>query len=102
GVKLSALTDAEQILYAAGLLERRPSEYSTFVRSFAYVSGPAYGLLLDTASKSWRKDLKPTDDLGTLLQQALRLSPPAVDKVTAEARGQHYDSHQLRKAEEQR
>src|SRR5207302_4350398 len=57
GVKLCGLTDAEQVLYAAGLLERRPSEYSTFVRSFAYVSGPAYGLLLDSASKNWRKEI---------------------------------------------
>jgi len=40
---------------------------STFARSFAYVSGPAYGILLDATGKPWRKKLSPNSDLGILL-----------------------------------
>ena len=45
--KLSGLAESEQAAYAVRTLEKRPSVMPTFVRSFAYLSGPAYGLLLD-------------------------------------------------------
>jgi hypothetical protein len=38
----------------------------TFVRSFAYASAPAYGVLLDETKADWRKNLKKDDDLGNL------------------------------------
>jgi hypothetical protein len=94
--------DPDQVLYAARLLERRPAEYSTFVRSFAYVSGPAYGLLLDGTGKQWRKELKPTDDMGRLLREAFGLVAPAADKAAVEARSQQYDGQRLRAMEEKR
>jgi hypothetical protein len=102
GVKLCGLMDQDQVIYAARLLERRPAEYSTFVRSFAYVSGPAYGLLLDAPGKQWRKRLKPTDDMGRLLQEAFAFVPPAVNKVMVDARSQQYDAPRLRAIEEKR
>jgi hypothetical protein len=40
----------------------------TFVRSFAYASGPAYGLLLDERSPGWRSRIKSTSDLTVLLK----------------------------------
>ena len=42
-----------------------------YVRSFAYASGPAYGLLLDRLSPGWRNGLRPDSDLGTLLHHAI-------------------------------
>ena len=39
----------------------------TFVRSFAYTSGPAYGMLLDERDKAWRSKLTAQSDLGQLL-----------------------------------
>lgn len=39
----------------------------TFVRSFAYLSGPAYGLLLDERMPNWRAKLNADSDLGALL-----------------------------------
>ncbi|WP_342375195.1 hypothetical protein NVS55_28365 [Myxococcus stipitatus] len=53
---------------------------SSFVRSFAYASGPAYGLLLDEAgarAQGWRARALAGADLGGLLQDALGLSAPA-------------------------
>jgi hypothetical protein len=48
----------------------------SFVRSFAYASGPAYGLLLDETAPDWRKGLTPTRDLGGLLGRAIGFAPP--------------------------
>lgn len=70
----------------------------SFVRTFAYTSGPAYGLLLDAASPDWRRRLRNTDDLGTLLMTALAVQP-ATDAPAAAVR---YDGAELRASEEQR
>src|SRR5918993_686317 len=64
---LDLLTDAE-----AAALE------SSFVRTFAYTSGPAYGLLLDAASPGWTRRVRGADDLAMLLMRALAFEP-AVD-----------------------
>ncbi len=47
----------------------------SFVRTYAYSTGPAYGLLLDRTNPQWRKGLTPAVDLGALLGNALRLKP---------------------------
>lgn len=39
----------------------------SFVRSFAYMSGPAYGLLLDQRLPGWRKKLSAESDLAEML-----------------------------------
>lgn len=49
------------------------AQKSTYVRSFAYATGPAYGLLLDQHSKTWRASVKQTDDLADLLAKAMNL-----------------------------
>jgi len=52
-------------------------EADTFVRSFAYASGPAYGLLLDERLPDWRSRIKPTPDLTVLLGGTVPSSPTA-------------------------
>ncbi|NVN43052.1 hypothetical protein HW537_03940 [Asaia siamensis] len=42
-----------------------------YVRSFAYASGPAYGLLLDRLSPAWREKVRPGSDLGGMLHRAI-------------------------------
>jgi hypothetical protein len=44
-------------------------QVKTFVRSFAYTSGPAYGMLLDERAPGWRAKLTAQSDLGALLAQ---------------------------------
>lgn len=68
GVKLSS-ADVAETAVRANLILRQARNNPTFARSFAYVSGPAYGALLDLTGKPWRVSLKPDTDLGTLLQQ---------------------------------
>ena len=68
GVKLSS-ADLAETAVRANLILRQARNNPTFARSFAYVSGPAYGALLDLSGKPWRPGVKPSTDLGALLQQ---------------------------------
>lgn len=68
GQKLSGRNDPEA--HVAALLARMETGES-FSRSFAYGTGPAYGLLLDRYAPHWRDRLKASDDLGALLQRAV-------------------------------
>jgi hypothetical protein len=70
-----------------------------YCRSFAYASGPAYGLLLDETAPGWRKALKASDDFGTLLALSLSLHLPSDLERVAEERANSYDADRLRAAE---
>ena len=70
----------------------------SFVRTFAYASGPAYGLLLDEASPGWQRALRSSDDLGILLMNALAVQPANEAAGAAAA----YGGVDLRAAEQQR
>jgi hypothetical protein len=101
GVKLCGLPDGG----LAGLLEGRLSSVRarpSFVRSFAYWSGPAYGLLLDGLKAGWRSELAAGDDLGDLLRKALAAEFPEDVSGEAESRAARYGSQEVRKAEEER
>jgi hypothetical protein len=75
-----------------------PDQSITFVRSFAYTSGPPYGLLLDQRLPGWRTKLSAQSDLSVLL--ASTLPPRAV--VSAEARAPLYGAVAIRIAEAER
>jgi hypothetical protein len=70
----------------------------SFVRTFTYTSGPAYGLLLDASSRGWTRTARGSDDPVVLLMRALGAQPVA-DAAAAAAR---YGGAELRAAEEQR
>ena len=84
---LDLLTDAE-----AGALE------ASFVRTFAYTSGPAYGILLDASSPGWTRRVRGTDDLAALLMGALAVEPA----MEATASAGRYDGAEVRASEQQR
>lgn len=48
----------------------------TYVRSFAYATGPALGLLLDRFSPGWRTDVRTTRDPARLLAAAIGFHTP--------------------------
>jgi hypothetical protein len=87
----AAVADAIRQLDAAPAIE-------TFVRTFAYPSGAAYGVLLDAWSPGWTRSIDSTADLGDLVRAAAGVEPSA-DVAVAAAR---YDAATLRAAEEQR
>ncbi|MEO7275898.1 MAG: hypothetical protein ABIX28_15055 [Vicinamibacterales bacterium] len=70
----------------------------SFVRTFAYVSGPAYGVLLDASSPGWRQRIHGTDDYAALLASALTVQP-TTDATASAAR---YGGAEIRAAEQQR
>jgi hypothetical protein len=72
-----------------------PDPSITFVRSFAYTSGPAYGLLLDQRLPGWRTKLSARSDLGALLATTL----PPHTLVSADARASLYGAGAIRMAE---
>ena len=74
GFKLSGLPDNVLADRAAVQLGNYES-MDNFARSFAYASGPAYGLLLDVADAQWRKRVRADSDLGALLGAAYRITP---------------------------
>jgi len=70
----------------------------SFVRTFAYTSGPAYGLLLDAASPGWPRRMRAGDEPALLLMHALGIQPAA----DAAAAALEYGGVELRAAEEHR
>jgi hypothetical protein len=94
---LAASSTAETTASALDLLARAENQES-FVKTFAYASGPAYGLLLDASSPAWRRALRGSDDLGMLVMNALAVQPAS--DAAASAAG--YGGAELRAAEQQR
>ena len=82
--------DDDMVLHLMEHLGRgdRVSEYA---RSFAYYTGPAYGLLLDTAAPDWKASWDRREGLPQLLAQALDLQIVANNDVSA-ARGAAYEA----------
>jgi hypothetical protein len=97
GTVVAAQSAADAIASARDVLAAAETQES-FVRTFAYASGPAYGLLLDASSPNWRRTVRSADDLGTLVAGALAVQP-ATDATAAAAR---YGGAELRASEQQR
>ncbi len=100
GTVLAAQSAADAIVGAVDLLDGAEiaALEASFVRTFAYVSGPAYGLLLDASSPGWTRGVRGTDDLATLVMRALAVQP-ATDVTASAAR---YGGAAIRASEQQR
>src|SRR5262249_15123372 len=97
GTVLAAASRADAIASTLALLTGAEKGES-FVRTCAYQTGPAYGLLLDEASPKWRQALRNSDDLGVLLMNALAVQPAN----EAAGRAAEYGGVELPAAEQQR
>jgi hypothetical protein len=97
GAVVAAQSAADAIASALDQLEAAEAQES-FVRTFAYASGPAYGLLLDASSPGWTRRVRGADDLATLVMRALAVQP-ATDAAASAAR---YGGAEIRAAEQQR
>jgi hypothetical protein len=100
GTVLAAQSAADAIVGAVDLLDGAETAAleASFVRTFAYVSGPAYGLLLDASSPGWTRRVRGTDDLATLLMRALAVQP-ATDATASATR---YGGAEIRASEQKR
>src|SRR5215212_715401 len=93
GVRLSS-ADLPETVVRADLILRQARNNPTFARSFAYVSGPAYGALLDLSGRPWRVNLKTSADLGVLLQQRYGISINA-SEAAARAALSRYEGEEI-------
>jgi hypothetical protein len=96
-VRTATSSPAEAVRAALVRLAEAPLA-QTFVRSFPYATGAAYGLLLDAWSPGWHRTVKAGDDLPRLLA-TLSGVQPAPDAEAAAAR---YGAADLRVAEAER
>ncbi len=101
GVKLGHPLPGDQRRQALSDLAAHVGDPS-FVRSFAYATGPAYGLLLDRYAPGWRQRLKDGAGLERLLQAALHVELPADPATAVSVRAAQYDGATLYRAEQQR
>lgn len=95
GVKLAGLSEADQRKYLLKHLDAYPEQLHTFVRSFAYLSGPAYGLLLDQHAQGWQRRIKPGQDLGEALAAAINLKLSPEPEATTKERASSYAGAKL-------
>ena len=100
GTVLAAESAADAIASAIDLLGTTEAAAlkASFVRTFAYISGPAYGLLLDASSPGWTRRVRGADDLATLVMRALAVQP-ATDATASATR---YGGAEIRASEQQR
>jgi hypothetical protein len=97
GFALRGTTDTESRLAFARRLDN-VDRNQTFLRGFAYLTGPAYGLLIDAFGPGWTRGYKATDDLAHVLSSAAKVTASAVPDTRAAA----YDGAQLHAEEEKR
>jgi hypothetical protein len=97
GVVAGTASGSEALEAALALLDGAGAR-DTFVRTFPYVSGPAYGLLLDAFSPGWTRQFTAQNEPVQLLMKAADLRPAA----DAQAAATRYDGATLRSAEETR
>ena len=62
----------------------------TFVRAFAYGTGPAIGVLLDQFAPNWRDDVRTNRDIGLLLARAIHFQRPRNLAAAARTRAREY------------
>lgn len=100
GVLLGLKTRRERVDYALRDLSAFVAAPS-FVRSFAYATGPAYGLLLDQAAPAWHSQFRAGQRFDELLGAALK-QPLSADS-SIEQKAARYDADgSLRRSEVQR
>ncbi len=87
-------TPAVESRFALAREIERVDPKTSFVRGFAYLTGPAYGLLLDALKPGWTRSYKVTDDLAAVLNDG--------QTVPAALHPERYGGAELRAAEEKR
>lgn len=98
GVVVAGLTDEERTKAALRDLDAHVADTS-FVRSFAYATGPAYGLLLDRYSSGWRARLGEEASLSAVLAKATGFDDSKAGTHAIAVMAAYDSGQELRKAE---
>jgi hypothetical protein len=95
GVRLMGLGPWGRAAYLAGRMKVAARDRPQFPQAFAYVTGPALGVLLDELAPAWRVGLGPGDSLSQRLAGAVGFRPPADLAAEARRRAALYGGPQL-------
>lgn len=102
GIAVGATSPAERLALTQSDLLTHVS-LPSFVRSFAYSTGPGYGLLLDRYVPDWRKQIRAREvGLSELLAGALGFKAGDATDAQAEQRAKAYDGATLLATEQVR
>lgn len=101
GLRLCGLPAGDLAAQAAQKL-RQDETSATFVRSFAYATGPAYGLLLDERGVEWRAKLGPESDLAEWLAKAASWKTPSDLPGEAQKAAARFAGDEVARAEKKR
>lgn len=98
----AGLTDvAGRVGAAVGDIDATQKDAS-YVRSFAYATGPAYAELMDAAEPDWRRHVDANFDFGTAAARAYGIPMPAADRALAEQAFQLYGAGRITVEEDAR
>lgn len=101
GIKLGIGNETDMIKYITKKTADAGS-FPSFVRSFAYISGPLYCLLLDQSNTNWRNRLNARSDLGEIVKSTYRINLGSNLSQLVESRKGQYNSGGVNKFEEKR
>ena len=94
-----AIPDNKEYLQALSDLDYL-YESDNLTRSFAYLSGPLYGLILDQSGHSWHKEMNSGSDLGSSAMAIYGITLPENLEETVETAKAKYDFESIDAAEE--
>ncbi len=81
---------------------RQSEQSESFVRSFAYYTFPAYGLLLDEIRTGWHRTIHSNSAIEDLVSRAYGIPDAAVDRQDPAERARRYDGDNLAATESAR
>jgi hypothetical protein len=99
GQRLAMQLTGEGLTRVAKYVRDYEASTPTFVRAFAYGTGPAIGLLLDQFDHAWREEVRKNRDIGALLAQAIHFPRPRDLHKTARARARDYGWDEIDRSE---
>ena len=99
GIKLATRSTDDLVQKTIAALSRIRA---SFVRSFGYLSGPAYGVLLDLTGRDWRDSITKDSDLGKFLQESMGIHLPGNTAEEALKRAVKYQFAELNASEVRR
>lgn len=101
GIKLGIGNEPDRIKYIARRISDA-SGFPSFVRSFPYISGPLYCMLLDQTNTSWRSKLNNCSDLGEFTKKVYQINLDMNLKQTFEYIKSEYSFGKINDYEQQR
>lgn len=101
GAAVAGSNASERLTCALRALESGEKK-PTYVRSFAYASGPAYGVLLDELASNWRTGISAKNDLGELASRAIHFVAPGDIAAKARERAGSYGGDRITAEETER